>query len=93
MARKRISTTVDADRLEGCRQALGLPDSEVIDRALAALLRELTSTHERDVLEAMPYEHDPELAWQAPAGPDLLYEGEVPDDVRRLAAKRRASQR
>jgi post-segregation antitoxin (ccd killing protein) len=39
MARRRISTTVDAELLESARQARsGLPDSALIDEALAALL-------------------------------------------------------
>ena len=39
MARKRISTTVDADLLDSARRArAGLTDSALIDEALAALL-------------------------------------------------------
>lgn len=39
MARKRISTTVDAELLESARRARsGLADSRLIDEALAALL-------------------------------------------------------
>ena len=39
MARARISTTVDADLLQGARQARsGVADSALIDEALAALL-------------------------------------------------------
>lgn len=39
MARKRISTTVDAELLESARRArAGLADSRLIDEALAALL-------------------------------------------------------
>ena len=38
MARTRISTTVDAELLESARQASGLPDSALIDEALAALM-------------------------------------------------------
>lgn len=89
MSRTRISTTVDPERLARCRAALGVSDSELIDRALAALLRELVGAHERRALEAAPCEDDPELAWQAPPGPDLPYEGPVPEEVVRLAAQRR----
>jgi hypothetical protein len=39
MARTRISTTVDADLLASARQSrAGLPDSALVDEALAALL-------------------------------------------------------
>lgn len=39
MARTRISTTVDGDLLDSARRARsGLPDSALIDEALAALL-------------------------------------------------------
>ena len=39
MARTRISTTVDAELLESAREAhSGVPDSALIDAALAALL-------------------------------------------------------
>lgn len=36
---------------------------------------------------------DPDLTWQAPPGPDLPYDGVVPEQVRRLAAERRAQYR
>lgn len=90
MSRTRISTTVDAEHLAQCRAALGVSDSELIDRALAALRRELVGAHERRALEAAPYEDDPELTWQAPSGPDLPYDGSVPEEVARLAAARGA---
>jgi hypothetical protein len=93
MARTRISTTVDADRLEQARRSFAVSDSVLIDRALAALLREVAGARERAALAAQPYEDDPELAWQAPPGPDLPYDGEVLGDVRRLAADRRARYR
>ena len=38
MARIRISTTVDADLLEGARKVTGATDSVLVDEALAALL-------------------------------------------------------
>lgn len=93
MARTRISTTVDAARLEQARRSLDVPDSTLMDRALAALLRELAGARERALLAEAPYEDDPELSWQAPPGPDLPYDGEVPEDVQRLAAQRRARYR
>lgn len=90
MTRARISTTVDQARLQRCRDLLDVPDSELVDQALAALLRELSAARERAAIEAQPYEDDPELSWEAPPGPDLPYDGEVPDEVRRLASERRA---
>jgi hypothetical protein len=37
MARTRITTTVDADLIAAVRARLGLPDSALIDEAVAAL--------------------------------------------------------
>lgn len=90
MSRTRISTTVDAEHLAQCRAEFGVSDTELIDRALAALLRELVGAHERRALESAPYEDDPELAWQAPSGPDLPCDGPVPEEVARLVAARSA---
>ncbi len=89
MPRERISTTVDRDRLALCRRLIGTNDSTLIDRALAALLDALEAEREQEALDAMPYEADAELAWVAPDGPDLPYDGEIPVDVKRLAEKRR----
>lgn len=90
MTRLRISTTVDADRLQQCRGLLDTSDSELVDAALAALLRELLGARERAAIQAAPYEEDPELSWQTLPGPDLPYDGAVPEEVQRLAADRRA---
>jgi hypothetical protein len=38
MSRIRLSTTVDADLLASARQAVGKPDSALVDEALVALL-------------------------------------------------------
>lgn len=65
-------------------------DSRIVDRALAALVDELEEQQELAALEAQPYQDDPELAREVPPGPDLPYDGDVPADVRRLAARRRA---
>lgn len=89
MERVRVSTTVDADRLAAARRLLPGTDSRLLDRALAALVEQLEAERELAILAAQPYEHDPDLAWQAPPGPDLPYEGDVPDDVMRLARRRR----
>jgi hypothetical protein len=89
MKRVRISTTVDRDRLVVCRRLLGGKDSQLLDRALQALVNELESERELAALEAHPYDDDPDLAWEAPPGPDLPYDGDVPKDVIRLAARRR----
>jgi len=90
MSRVRISTTVDGERLAACRRILETSDSKIVDRALAALVEELEERQELDALEAQPYHDDPDLAWQPPQGPDLPYDGDVPADVARLAARRRA---
>ena len=65
------------------------PGSQVVDRALAALIDQLEGEHERAVLVTHPYEADEELRWEAPPGPDLPYDGEVPTDVRDQAGRRR----
>lgn len=89
VTRVRISTTVEDDLLAQRRLVLGQSDNKVIDRALAALINEIETEREVAALTAHPYEDDPDLAWQPPAGPDLDYEGEVPAEVLRLAARRR----
>ena len=89
MSRVRISTTVDADDLAAARRLLPGSDSRLLDRALAALVEQLEGEREVAALTAHPYEDDPELAWQAPLGPDLPYDGDVPDDVMKLARQRR----
>lgn len=91
MNRERISTTVDAKALRRARASFDLPDSKLFDRALAALLSEIEGARERAVLTALPYEDDPALAWAAPPAPPLPYDGDIPDDVQRLAAERRAA--
>ncbi len=88
MPRVRISTTTDADRLDELRRRLGVNDSSLIDRALGALLDALDAEREELALDAMPYDADPELAWEVPGGPALPYDGEVPEDVQRLAQNR-----
>ena len=89
MARTRISTTVDAQRLADARRQLAVSDSELIDRALAALIDVVQAERERTALAEWPYEDDPQLAWQAPVGPDLPYDGDIPSGVVQLAAERR----
>jgi hypothetical protein len=89
MNRTRISTTVDATQLARCRALLDAPDSQLLDRAIHALVEQLTAEHELRALEAQPYEDDPELAFEPQTGPALPYEGQVPEDVQALAAARR----
>lgn len=89
MTRVRVSTTVDAQRLATVRHMLGTSDSQILDRALAALIEKLEAEQELAALAALPYEDDPDLAWPVVPAPDLPYEGEVPAEVLRLAAKRR----
>ncbi|CAN5134456.1 hypothetical protein BH20ACT9_BH20ACT9_08160 [soil metagenome] len=89
MTRTRLSTTVDAHRLAEARRRLAVSDSELVDRALAALIDDLEAERERTALAEWPYEDDPELAWQVPVGPDLPYDHDIPRDVLDLAAERR----
>lgn len=89
MARVRISTTVDGERLEQARALVQATDSELIDRALKLLLDQVRSEREIAAIRALPYEEDPDLSWEAPPGPDLPYDGDIPADVRALAEQRR----
>ena len=90
MPRERISTTVDATTLEWARRLVPGPDSRLIDRALKALIEQVEAEQELAVLQALPYDQDPDLSWQAPPGPDLPYDGDVPEEVLELARARRA---
>lgn len=93
MERARISTTVDAIRLARCRRLVEGRDSEVLDRALSALIEQEETRRELEALEQHPYEVDPDLSWSVPPGPDLAYDGEVPADLIELAARRREGER
>ncbi len=64
-------------------------DSLVIHRALTALVQELEGDRELAALAAHPYDADPELVWEVPAGPDLPYDGDIPEGVMELARQRR----
>lgn len=93
--RTRISTTVDRDRLTTARVQTGLPDSELIDLALSALLEQTEREAEDRALAEHPYEIDPEInelptGW--PSESPLLdsYDGQVPADVLALFSTRRA---
>lgn len=89
MARVRISTTVDGQQLAAARRLLPGTDSRLIDRALAALVEQLEAGREREALASQPYGDDPDLTWEAPPGPDLPYDGDIPEDVVKLAQRRR----
>lgn len=89
MKRVRISTTVDAERLEQARNLVDAPDSELMDRALIALLDRILAHREGEALRNMPYEEDPDVAWEAPSGPPLPYDGDIPSEIRDLARERR----
>ncbi len=89
MARVRVSATVDGERLAAARRLTGARDSALLDEALAALLRSRLDAQERAAITALPYEDDPELAWEVPQAPGLPYDGDVPDEVMALAAARR----
>jgi len=64
-----------------------------VDTALAALIEKVEGEQEREALASLPYEEDPDLAWEAPPGPPLPYAADVPDEVLRLAERRRRSRR
>lgn len=92
MARTRISTTVDHERLERARSQSGLRDSELFDSALESLIRQLTIAAELAALDRFPYRADPELAMgDAPSDThdELAYDGVVPASVIWEARRRR----
>lgn len=89
MARVRISTTVDAQRLTRARHLLAVSDSQLVERALVALIDELETQRELAALEAHPYDEDPDLDWETPTPTPLPYDGEVPEEVQALADERR----
>lgn len=92
MKRVRISTTVDATKLERARSLVGTTDAQMIDRALEALIVEVNAAAERDALRRLPYDKDRELDLPAAtfAG-ELPYDGEVPREILETARKRRAA--
>lgn len=92
--RTRISTTVNHDWLTTARKQTGLPDSELIDLALCALLERAERDAEDRALSERPYQLDADLAalptgWPAKAPPLDAYDGSVPDDVVALFAARK----
>ncbi len=92
--RTRISTTVNHDWLATARRQTGLPDSELIDLALCALLERSEREAEDRALLEQPYERDADLAelptgWPAEAPPLDAYDGSVPNDVVALFAARK----
>lgn len=89
MDRARLSTTVDAASLDRARELMPGSDSRLVDRALAALIEQLEAERELAALASHPYETDPDLAWESPAGPDLPYQGKAPKEVLELARRRR----
>jgi hypothetical protein len=89
MARVRVSTTVDGETLAGLRLALGVSDSELLDRALGMLSEAVEAEAEQRALREMPYQDDPDLGWNAPVAAPLVYDGDVPPHVLELARSRR----
>ena len=92
--RTRISTTVNHDWLASARNQTGLPDSELIDLALSALLERSEREAEDRALSEQPYQRDAGLAglptgWPAEAPPLDVYDGSVPNDVVALFAARK----
>lgn len=93
MQRVRISTTVDGGLLRRARHLAGMRDSDLFDKALESVVRELNIERERAALERFPYTADAELLMPEPPGDsqnELAYDGKVPKRVRQLAEKRRA---
>ena len=93
MTRVRISTTVDGERLRSTRALSGRPDSELFDRAPRLFIETDEAERERAALRALPYDEDPTRQPSilgAAAFVALPYDGDVPADVLRLAAERRA---
>jgi hypothetical protein len=93
--RTRISTTVNHDWLTTARNQTGLPDSELIDLALCALLERAEREAEDRALSEQPYELDADLeslstGWPDGAPPLDAYNGEVPEDVVALFVARKA---
>ena len=93
MKRVRVSTTVDSIGLDRARQACPVRDAELFDRALAALVREMTIAREIAALDRFPYTADREL--QMPDAPtdvddELDFVGDVPAHVQALARSRRS---
>ena len=93
--RTRVSTTVDNERLTLARQQTGLPDSELIDLALATLLERAERDAEDRALGEHPYHLDSDLfalaaGWPAPSPPLDDYDDAVPADVLALFEARSA---
>lgn len=92
--RTRVSTTVNNDWLIAARSKTGLPDSQLIDLALSALLERVERDAEDRALNESPHHLDDDLAalptgWPAEAPPLDGYDGSVPDDVVALFAERK----
>ena len=92
--RTRVSTTVNNDWLIAARSKTGLPDSQLIDLALSALLERVERDAEDRALNESPHPLDDDLAalptgWPAEAPPLDGYDGSVPDDVVALFAERK----
>jgi hypothetical protein len=56
------------------------------------LIQQAEAGRELAALAGNPYENDAELAWNAPPGPDLPYDGEIPKAIAELARRRRRQQ-
>jgi hypothetical protein len=92
MKRVRVSTTVDSASLDRARQACPVRDAVLFDRALAALVREVTIACEVAALDRFPYATDQELPMPdalSDVNDELDYVGDVPAHVQALAESRR----
>ena len=85
---------MNQDRLASARDQTGLPDSQLIDLAISALLERFEREAEDKALSEQPYQRDADLAglptgWPADAPPLDIYDGSVPGDVVALFAARK----
>ncbi len=91
MGRVRLSTTVDAELLAQARVLVPGKDAELLDLALAAIVRQRRTAREVEILRNSPYRIDEQLD-AIPAAPDfdeLPFDLPVPPAIVELARARR----
>lgn len=89
----RISTTVDATTWDTARGLLPGSNSHVVEAALVVLIEKLEADRERAALAAHPYTEDPDLTWEAASDSPVPYDASVPEEILRLAERRRSGAR
>ena len=82
------------DFVSAARTKFKLPDSELIDLALSALLERAEREEEDRALDENPYHLDADLqslpaGWPSEAPPLDTYDGSIPEDVVALFAARK----